>query len=856
MLRCDRRTWRNLDSLCRICLLFILCVHVGLSVSSETDGPKSKSTEETEASTKRGAEESPDGWQQFESEEGAGQQSGAPRAGEAEQTGGGILGDVEILGMDNNILGFDYPRKKRIPSGEEHHNEDPKDAKAPSASEEAGKKKWYTSEQLEELEFLELLGENDGVSITKILETMANKVEFEDAPQRTEATDSNKKVGKESGEEEPLETQPSGSLKTTEKRVDWDSPPVMRTIKLPIRILSVDHSEAAKKKKKEKKRLEEEEKERMMSEDERERHQKYKSAMKILSQTRRNKAMGYKLLLEAGAEGHVGAKEEMAWAALLGIKGFLPQNLTMAAALFEELVHGGSASAQMGLGLLETLGLGRGQSDAKSLILYTFSALGGNPWGQMALGYMYWVGNKVPSSCENALLYYQMVAETVADDVSLTGGPILQRIRLLDEMENPSASGGSIDDDLLQYYQLLAEKGDIQAQVGLGQLYYQGGRGVEPDDERALEYFTAAAEAGNPNALAFLGKMYLEGGEHIAASNETAMAYFEQAAKLGNPVGQGGLGLMYLYGLGVDVDYGKALKYFSQAAEQGWVDGQLQLGKMYYHGLGVRRDYKMAVKYFNLASQSGHLLAFYHLAQMHASGTGMVRSCQTATELLKNVAERGKWGEMLMDAHADYKEGRVNEALMKYILLAELGFEVAQSNAAFILDRHEGTLFHEEEEIYSRALSYWTRAASQYSHARVKLGDYHYYGLGTPVDYAAAASHYRLASEQHHNPQAMFNLGYMHEKGLGLKQDIYLAKRFYDMAAETSTDAQIPVMLALAKLSVVFTLRTMQELEWHMWLNPLWVLNTSEWDLLVIFAGLHVLLAMALARRFILAQPQ
>lgn len=54
--------------------------------------------------------------------------------------------------------------------------------------------------------------------------------------------------------------------------------------------------------------------------------------------------------------------------------------------------------------------------------------------------------------------------------------------------------------------------------------------------------------------------------------------------------------------------------------------------------------------------------------------------------------------------------------------------------------------------------------------ARVKLGDYHYYGYGTSVDYETAAAHYRLASEQQHNAQAMFNLGYMHEQGLGLKQ--------------------------------------------------------------------------------------
>ena len=41
-----------------------------------------------------------------------------------------------------------------------------------------------------------------------------------------------------------------------------------------------------------------------------------------------------------------------------------------------------------------------------------------------------------------------------------------------------------------------------------------------------------------------------------------------------------------------------------------------------------------------------------------------------------------------------------------------------------------------------------------------------------------------------------------------MKQDIHLAKRFYDMAAETSTDAKVPVALALAKLSLVFAINS------------------------------------------------
>lgn len=293
---------------------------------------------------------------------------------------------------------------------------------------------------------------------------------------------------------------------------------------------------------------------------------------------------------------------------------------------------------------------------------------------------------------------------------------------------------------------------------------------------------------------------------------------------------------MYLQGKGVPKDTEKALKYFTQAADQGWVDGQLQLGNMYYSGIGVKRDFKLANKYFNLASQSGHVLAFYNLGQMHASGVGMMRSCPTAVELFKNVAERGKWAERLMVAYHDYRAYKFDEAFMQYSLLAELGYEVAQSNAAFLLDRNEIKMFTNRQEDLVRALQQWGRAAGQgYSAAQVKLGDYHYYGLGTGViDYETAASHYRMASEQQHNAQAMFNLAYMHEQGLGMKKDIHLAKRFYDQAAETNADAKIPVALALLKLQLIYKFESLREDNVFKLLMGLDENIASNWDLYLI----------------------
>nr|XP_046229424.1 protein sel-1 homolog 1 isoform X1 [Scatophagus argus] len=562
--------------------------------------------------------------------------------------------------------------------------------------------------------------------------------------------------------------------------------------------------------------------------------EQYQTVLRMLNATTRKtqKKELYEKLLKVAEKGHQKAMDKVAHAMLFG--DYINQNITKAKEMFEKLAIEGSPRAQTALGFLYAAGLGVNSSQAKALVYYTFGALGGNLVAHMILGYRYWGGVGVPQSCESALTHYRLVANQVASDVSLTGGSAVQRIRLLDEVENPGSTSGMLEEDLIQYYQFLAEKGDVQAQVGLGQLHLHGGRGVEQNHQRAYDYFTQAANAGNTHAMAFLGKMYSEGSEFLPQNNETALHYFKKASDLGNPVGQSGLGMAYLYGRGVPVNYELALKYFQKAAEQGWVDGQLQLGTMYYNGIGVKRDYKQALKFFNLASQAGHILAFYNLAQMHATGTGVMRSCHTAVELFKNVCERGRWSERLMTAYGSFKEGETDAALVQYLLLAEQGYEVAQSNVAFILDQTEGARIFSENETYPRALLHWTRAAAQgYTVARIKLGDYHFYGYGTDVDYETAVIHYRLASEQQHSAQAMFNLGYMHEKGLGIKQDIHLAKRFYDMAAEASPDAQVPVFLALCKLGLIYTLQYLQDLNLKELISQVDLdqLLGPEWDL-------------------------
>ncbi len=74
------------------------------------------------------------------------------------------------------------------------------------------------------------------------------------------------------------------------------------------------------------------------------------------------------------------------------------------------------------------------------------------------------------------------------------------------------------------------------------------------------------------------------------------------------------------------------------------------------------------------------------------------------------------------------QDGEVDAALVQYLQLGEIGYEVAQYNAAFILDRSESSLFPTGASARS-ALHNWRRSAYQVRWARTEEtwaeGSYH-----------------------------------------------------------------------------------------------------------------------------------
>ncbi|KAK9906721.1 hypothetical protein WJX75_006842 [Coccomyxa subellipsoidea] len=511
--------------------------------------------------------------------------------------------------------------------------------------------------------------------------------------------------------------------------------------------------------------------------------------------------------LEIAENGHVGALKELAVCYELG-DGVL-FNPAVGFELLRTAAERGDPEAQSELAFRLALGIYPPQQDApdplplfelgqprwpEALAHYYFAAAGNDSFARVALGYRHMHGLGVPRSCQTAVLYYQPVAEQVVELARQPGSlPYVERMRL---SAGASWRGHPTREQQVLHYQWFADLGSAEAQRALGQMLTTG---VQRDPEQAFRYFRQAAEAGDADAMAHLGHMYAN-GVGVAASNESALEWFDRAARRNHPSGQYGLGYLHLSGYGVPKDAKKAFKYFTSAAEQGHVESWFHLGVMHLNGWGTNINAQQALNYFSMASKLGHVLAQYNLAMLHLQGSAADKGgCTAALELLKKISERGPWAAVLQDAFDWYRAGDYEGAAVAYLKAAEMGLEVGQSNAAWMLARGYGAAGPAASAL---AQKLHQRAAGQGNvDALLQLGDSHWYGRGAERDWARAAQLYQTASK-YRNAQALFNLGFMHEFGAGLPQDLHLAKRFYDKSLEAQPDATAPIQLALLSLTL------------------------------------------------------
>ena len=100
----------------------------------------------------------------------------------------------------------------------------------------------------------------------------------------------------------------------------------------------------------------------------------------------------------------------------------------------------------------------------------------------------------------------------------------------------------------LKIWQPLAEKGNAEAQVNLGMMYYEGD-GITKNETESLKWFRKAADQGNADAQHTVGLMY-ESGKGVKQSFDDAFSWYGMAADQGHAKAQEELADCYAAGFG------------------------------------------------------------------------------------------------------------------------------------------------------------------------------------------------------------------------------------------------------------------------------------------------------------------
>ena len=178
-----------------------------------------------------------------------------------------------------------------------------------------------------------------------------------------------------------------------------------------------------------------------------------------------------------------------------------------------------------------------------------------------------------------------------------------------------------------------AERGNTDAQVELGRLYYNGERGKKEDNTEAVKWFQKAADNGNVYGKYWLGTCYDYGNgveKSYTKANplyKEAFTAFSKMAEADDAKAQYYLGKCYNYGNGTEENKELSFAAYKKAAELGYARAQDYLGDCYKYGfLGVKESDTLAMKWYRMAAEQGYAIAQVDLGDCYYYGDSLTKS--------------------------------------------------------------------------------------------------------------------------------------------------------------------------------------------------------------------------------------
>ncbi|XP_029939860.1 protein sel-1 homolog 3 isoform X2 [Salarias fasciatus] len=423
----------------------------------------------------------------------------------------------------------------------------------------------------------------------------------------------------------------------------------------------------------------------------------------------------------------------------------------------------GNHRASLLLASIHLAGLGRPANQQQAHVYSLIGAAHDDRFALMHVGYKHSQGiDGFPEDLDMAYSYYSNVGSQSGVDASriheskqyLPEHIYLENKEDLERMTQDEAS------DVFQYLKYEAERGNMEAQKRIGTMLQWGQNGIPKDLERAMKWLERSAmQMRDPTAMYDYSVLMIQ-GKGVKRNRTRGFRLLEKAAKMGSINALNGLG--WYHGTILN-DHKNATKYFEKAASSGNVDAMFNLGLYHLTGKIPGKPWaneSAAFRLFLNASRFGHVAASVEAAWYLSTGSleGVSRDVQRAVIILKKVCEQnGHLGFMIRGALQAYLQGSWQEAFVKYVLAAETGLGLAQSNTAHLCE--ELNLSYDCQWRYH---NYSILNYDPHPSALLKMGDhYYYYSSSAQEDSLSLAeraiSMYSRAALAG-SPQGMYNL--------------------------------------------------------------------------------------------------
>ena len=567
-------------------------------------------------------------------------------------------------------------------------------------------------------------------------------------------------------------------------------------------------------------------------------------------------------LKSAWENGDIEAGGQLIFAQALGVK--MNQDLRNALSSTDSLTSLGATRAFTTLALLQNHNL-TGEivpdQERNAMSNYAIAAIKGDPLAQKIISNYYAAKN----DCISALLYARKAASYA---IKSNSEAMISRqffVNYVLKEDNPIPNELLPTQDKLHYLDYIATNGDVDSALHAAEMYLGDTPGLKRDIPKALKMLDIAVKGNNTIAMIWLGQLYLRGMANI--DGETAFELLQKAHEYGNPLAYSGLGQFYLEGKGGAVKSARlAEKYFKFGMEAGNVDAFYQMGKLYNSTAFNKTD--EAAECWKLPAYLGHVHSMFHLAEYYYqkltesssselsipsikySYHGEISSfyCNQALPLYQTVALAGDWKELFDIAYADFVKGNRGSALLKYLLLSDMGYRAAHINAARIIEEGNLDIFGAHEDtLQAELVKLWNKVAqSGNAKGYTKMGNINFYSKNL----TSAVSHYKKAFEAR-EAEGGFNYGLALEWGEGVEQNLSKARQIFNEVLNMNPDATFPVYLALARLDAIEILKNYTSIDIHnkSTYSKLTSFSFPEWDIIVILVLIIIIFVAIYYRR-------